>query len=228
METTQNTTLPPEYQGLTFEKVWAAIQATDAQIKAMGEQFDKRQKATDAQIKATDAQIKATDAQIKVTDAQIKATGKQMKETDRRIGDIGNRFGEMVEYMVVPNLVAKFKELGFTFEKTHQNTVIRNQDHRVVAEIDVFMENGDRTMVVEIKTNPNTRDIHDHLERMETLRRYADSHNDNRKYLGAIAGVVFREREKTYALEKGLYVIEPSGDTFNIIEPAGDHRPREW
>jgi hypothetical protein len=63
---------------------------------------------------------------------------------------------------------------------------------------------------------------------MEKLRRYADLHNDKRIYLGAIAGVVFNDSEKAYALKKGLYVIEPSGDTFNIIEPNGDYHPHEW
>jgi hypothetical protein len=52
--------------------------------------------------------------------------------------------------------------------------------------------------------------------------------NDKRKYPGAMAGVVFSESEKTYALKKGVYVIEPSGDTFNITEPKGDYHPHEW
>ncbi|MDR2617602.1 MAG: hypothetical protein LBC62_01920 [Treponema sp.] len=50
---------------------------------------------------------------------------------------------------------------------------------------------------------------------MEKLRNYAGLHHDKRVYLGAVAGVVFNEGEKTYALKKGFYVIEPSGGTFN-------------
>jgi hypothetical protein len=134
----------------------------------------------------------------------------------------------MVEYMVEPNLVAKFKELGFEFERDHQNTKIRDQNGQIIAEIDVFLENGDRAMAVEIKDKPNIKDINDHIGRMKKLRRYADLHNDRRKYLGAIAGVVFGNGVKTYALTKGLYVIEPSGDTFNIIEPRGEYHPHEW
>ena len=52
--------------------------------------------------------------------------------------------------------------------------------------------------------------------------------DDKRKYLGAIAGLVFGDGEKTYALKKGFYVIEPSGDTFNIIPPTGKYYPHEW
>ncbi|MDR0388325.1 MAG: hypothetical protein LBH57_09860, partial [Treponema sp.] len=83
-------------------------------------------------------------------------------------------------------------------------------------------------MAVEIKTKPSINDINAHIERMEKLRAYADLHDDKRAYLGAIAGVVFNESEKTYALKKGFYVIEPSGDTFTITEPAGNYHPHEW
>ncbi|GHV70117.1 hypothetical protein AGMMS49928_16550 [Spirochaetia bacterium] len=183
-------------EGLTFEKVWAALMENREQIKA--------------------------------TAQQIKATNEQMKETDRRVGQLTNRFGEMVEYMIVPNLVTKFNELGFEFEKTHRDTVIKDPKHDIITEVDAFLENGDKVMIVETKTKPNIDDINDHIERMEKLRKYADLHNDKRKYLGAVAGVVFGDSEKTYALKKGFYVIEPSGDTFNITEPTGKYYPHEW
>ncbi|MDR2618438.1 MAG: hypothetical protein LBC62_06170, partial [Treponema sp.] len=141
-----------------------------------------------------------------------KATGEQMKITDKRVGEITNRFGDMVEYMVLPNLVAKFEDLGFTFTKANR-TEIKDKAHNIFTEIDALLENGDKVMAVEIKTKPSIDDINDHIERMEKLRNYADLHHDKRVYLGAVAGVVFGESEKTYALKKGFYVIEPSGDT---------------
>jgi hypothetical protein len=222
-------------EGLTFEKVWAAIQATNEQMK----ETDERMKETDARMKETDALIKENATRIKETEAHIEAlvkenatrikeTDRQMKETDKRIGKLSNRFGEAVEYMVVPNLVTKYKELGFVFEKAHRDTEIRDQENRILAEIDVFLENGDKVMIVESKVKPSIDDVNDHIKRMEKLRGYADRHNDTRKYLGAIAGVVFGDNEKTYALKKGFYLIEPSGDTFTIIEPSGDYHPHEW
>ncbi|MDR1247901.1 MAG: hypothetical protein LBK63_01235 [Treponema sp.] len=215
-------------EGLTFEKVWAALMENREQMKVT----DERMKATDEQIKANNERMRVTDEQLKAGNealkASIKATDRQIKAVSEQIGKLGNRFGEMVEYMVVPNLVTKFKELGFTFERSQQNIIIRDRESRVIAEIDVFLENGDRTMVVETKVKPSAADINDHLERMEKLRRYADSRGDRRKYLGAVAGAVFGDNERTYALKKGFYVIEPSGDTFNIIEPGGDCHPREW
>jgi hypothetical protein len=176
-------------EGLTFEKVWAAIQATNEEIKA---------------------------------------TTQQMKETDKRLGDFTNRFGEMVEYMVVPNLVARFQELGFTFTKASRDVKIADKERNIFTEIDAFLENGDKVMIVEIKTKPATDDIDYHLERMRKLRKYADLHSDDRKYLGAVAGVIISESVKVYALKNGFFVVEPSGDTFTITEPNGEYHPREW
>ncbi|MDR1566405.1 MAG: hypothetical protein LBS48_03860 [Treponema sp.] len=156
-----------------------------------------------------------------------KATGEQMKVTDKQVGEITNRFGDMVEHMVLPNLVAKFEDLGFTFTKANR-TEIKDKAHNIFTEVDALLENGDKVMAVEIKTKPSIDDINSHIERMEKLRNYADFHHDKRVYLGAVAGVVFSDSEKNYALKKGVYVIEPSGDTFNIIEPNGNYRPHEW
>ena len=64
---------------------------------------------------------------------------------------------------------------------------------------------------------------------MKKLRAYADLRQDTRKYLGAIAGVVVSEGVKTRALKNGFYVLEPSGDTFAVTEPASrGYVPREW
>ncbi|MDR0452735.1 MAG: hypothetical protein LBH15_06800 [Treponema sp.] len=180
----------------SFEKVWAAIQATNEQIAA--------------------------------TDKQIKETARQMKETDRKLGELTNRFGDMVEHMVVPNLLAKFKALGFTFEVATRDYKIADEKNGIFAEADVFLQNGDKVMIVEIKATPSTKDVDEHTERMEKLRKYADLHGDSRKYLGAVAGVVTSDSVKNYALKRGFFVIVPSGDTFNIIKPEGKYHVREW
>jgi hypothetical protein len=156
----------------------------------------------------------------------LKETDRIVKENAKHIGELGNRFGEMVEHMVLPNLVTKFNEMNLPFTKAYPNVKIADKQHGIYVEADAFLENGDRAVIVETKSKPNIDDINNHIERMEKVRRYADLHGDKRKYMGAVAGVVFGDEEKDYALKKGLYVIEPSGETFNITAPAGS--PREW
>jgi hypothetical protein len=98
--------------------------------------------------------------------------------------------------MIVPNLVARFQELGFEFTQVADNVKIIDKVHEIYAEIDAFLENGDKVMVVETKSKPCTGDINDLVEKMEKLRGYADLKGDKRVYLGAMAGVVFGESQK--------------------------------
>ena len=215
MGITHETLPPPLGAGLTFEKVWASFM-----------ELRESQKETDRILKETAQEIKAMSAE---TDRMFKETDRQMKATDKRIGEITNRFGDMVEHMVVPNLVAKFQELAFTFTKVSRDMKIIDEHNRVLAEVDAFLENGDKVMVVEIKTKPAMSDIIDQGERMKKLRAYADVRKDTRIYLGALAGVVISDNVKTYALKQGFYVLEPSGETFTITEPqAQGYTPREW
>jgi putative lipoic acid-binding regulatory protein len=211
-------------EGLTFEKVWAAIQAANEQLQAEKEEMRAQAQANMEEIQA---QLRADREQIEATWKQIRATDEQMKNTDKRLGELTNRFGDMVEHMALPNLVTKFDELGFIFTRANR-TEIKDRQHNLFMEIDALLENGDKVMAVEIKTKPSIEDINDHIERMEKLRIYADLHNDKRVYLAAMAGVVFSESEKTYALKKGLYIVEPSGDTFRITKPEGKYYPHEW
>jgi hypothetical protein len=61
---------------------------------------------------------------------------------------------------------------------------------------------------------------------MEKVRLHAGLRGDQRKYLGAVAGMIINDNERDFALKNGFYVIEPSGETFIITPPEGS--PREW
>jgi hypothetical protein len=220
MQTAQEFVMDPN-DPPTFEKVWRMFQETDRRMK----ETDRRMKETDRQMKETDRQMKETDRKFR---EQIAATERQMKETDKRVGELTNRFGRMVEHMVVPNLLAKFKDLGFTFEVATRNYKIADEKNNIFVEVDTFLENGDRVMITEIKATLGTKDVDDHVERMEKLRRRADLRGDERKYLGAMAGVTVSDSVKNYALQNGFFVIVPSGDTFDIIKPEGKYQIREW
>ena len=81
-------------------------------------------------------------------------------------------------------------------------------------------------MLVEVKTTPTTEDVKEHVKRLEKMRKYADLHDDKRTFLGAVAGVVITGNVKKYVLKQGFFVIEPTGESFNITPPNG--QPKEW
>jgi hypothetical protein len=193
----------PGGEGLSFEKVWAMFQETDREIKETGR--------------------------------LLKETRLQMKETDRQIGALGNRFGELAEHLVTPSIMEKFNALGsspngenFHFTRSSRDHVLKDpQTRRFLTEVDILLENGDVVIAVEVKAKLVQADIAEHLERMEILRRAADSRQDKRKYRGALAGAIVSEAVRNRVLKTGFYLIEQTGDTVKISIPP-DFKPREW
>jgi hypothetical protein len=210
MEAVQTTANPPN-----FESVWAILDRVGERLDSVGERLDrvgKKQEETDRIVKEV---------------AELhKETARQMQRTDSELGKLSKRMGQVVEYMVAPNLREKFRELGYDFPQAHQNSDVSDRKNNIFIEIDVKLENGDKAMLVEVKTKPTTEDVQDHIKRLEKMRVYADLHGDKRTFLGAVAGVVISDNVKEYILKQGFFVIEPSGETFNIIPP--NNKPKEW
>jgi hypothetical protein len=172
-------------------------------------------------------------AEQRKKDAEVwEETKRQMKESaarlDKQLGKLGNRFGEMVEYMVMPNLVKKFREMGFGFTEAYPHAVIEDKENNIFVEIDITLRNGEKVMIVEVKSKPTTEDITEHVRRMEKIQLHSRLHGHKQQFFGAIAGMVFNNSEKKFALKNGFYVIEPSGETFTITVPEGSYSIKEW
>jgi len=217
----------PDYpKGITFEHVWAALD----RITIQQQETARRQAETDRQIKETDRQIKESQQETarrqEEAAQQQKETDRQIKDINKRFGEYSNRLGEIAEYMIAPNLRDKFFELGLDFPRANRNMDVSDRKNNIFMEIDVMLENGDRALLVEVKTKLLSDDVNAHIERLEKMRKYADLHGDKRAFLGAVAGVVMPDNIRNLALNNGLFVIEPSGETFNITPPVGN--PREW
>ncbi|MDR1986969.1 MAG: hypothetical protein LBP88_08375 [Treponema sp.] len=197
----------------TIEDVMAIIDRMSQEIKAMAQETDK--------------QIKETDKQIKETDKQIKETNRQIKETNKKIGELGGRLGEIVEYISSPHLEKKFKRFGIVLDTFIIGHILEEPGKGIIAEVDIFLSNGEYVVAVEAKSKPKIEDIDNHVERMKKLRAYANRHNDPRKYIGAIAGLVVSEAVKGYAFKQGFPVLVPSGESIELECPSG-FVPKEW
>jgi hypothetical protein len=199
----------PNTEGLTFEKVWAMFQETDRKFQE-----------TDRQMQETARQMKETREMFKETDRKMQETDRRMKETDAQISRLGSRIGQLIEHFAASNILEKFRDLGYEFNRVSRNHTIKSPNRQKLAEIDLFLENGDYAMVVEVKSLFTRDDVNDHLDRMDTVRRYADLHGDRRKYLGAAAGALMADDIGAYALACGLFVVTQTGDTVRIAAPG--------
>jgi len=191
-----------------FESVWAILDNVGKRLDSVGK---KQEELTESQKELVESQKKIE---------------RIVEKNAVEMGKLSKRMGEVVEYMVAPNLREKFRELGYDFPQAHQNSDVSDRKNNIFIEIDVKLENGDKAMLVEVKTKPTTEDVQDHIKRLEKMRKYADLHGDKRKFLGTVAGVVISDNVKEYILKQGFFVIEPSGETFNIIPP--NNKPKEW
>jgi hypothetical protein len=222
------TTQSAEADKPSFQTVWAAMDRFAAETAEQRKEAAEQRKEAAERFKELERVVKEVAEAHKETERAVKETDRQIKETDKKISKLGSRFGEAIEYMVMPNLVGKFRQMGFVFTKAYPGAVIEDEKNRIIAEIDITLENGDKVMIVEVKSKPNTNDVKDHLRRMAKVRLHADLHGDRRAFFGAVAGMVMNEDVRKYVLQNGFFAIEPSGDTFNITMPEGEYRPREW
>jgi len=147
---------------------------------------------------------------------------KAIKETQKAIGGLGNTLGSIVEHILTPGLPEKFRELGYSFNRISSYKWTQG----VWAQVDGMLENGNLAVVVEVKTSLREVDIDNHLVRMEKIRKFADENGDKRKFMGAMASTITDDSNRNYALKKGLFVIEPSGDDVKVIKPETE--PRVW
>ncbi|MDR0636911.1 MAG: hypothetical protein LBF87_07515 [Treponema sp.] len=215
-----------------IKETWKQIKETGEQIKAMSQETDRQFKArseeTEKQIKARSEEIdRQFKARSEEADRQLKETWKQIKETGKRISELGGRLGEIVEYISSPHLEEKFKAFGIFLDTFIMEHTLEEPGKGIIAEIDIFLSNGDYAVAVEAKVKPNIRDIDEHVERMKKIRGYADRHHDQRKYLGAIAGMVVPDQVKAYAFKQGFPVLVPSGESMELEYPLG-FAPKEW
>jgi hypothetical protein len=199
------TKVPPEYRGLTFEDVWAALMEDREQMNKSREEAELRSKKIDK---------------------QLEETGRFIDSVGKQMGDLHNRFGELAEHLVLPSIVKRFNELGYHFKRDSGTHRIYREDGSIKAQIDILLENDNYIIAIEVKVKPLVKDIEPHMKRLEILREDRDKEHDNKKILGAIAGAIFGQLEKKAVLEAGMYVLEQSGDTMRIEAPDG--KPHEW
>ena len=62
---------------------------------------------------------------------------------------------------------------------------------------------------------------------MKVLRKYADEHNDKRKYLGAVASPVINKNVEKFIHKAGFFAIEVSDEAVNITAPQNGE-VRKW
>ena len=198
---------------LTYEGILEMFRQNAEQRKETDREFDRK-----------------FDRMIEEADRRRKDIDQQMKETNKKISALGSRIGEIVESMVSGNgnIVDKFYALGYKITEWNPHKKFWDPDTNIRGEVDVFLENGDAAILIEVKTSLETADVRDHIKRLEKFRRYADVKGDKRHFIGAVAGAVVDDEAKNFAHENGMYVIVQSGEAVEIVTPPEGFTAKEW
>jgi ribosomal protein L9 len=189
----------------TFESVWATL-----------DRITQRQEEAAREMKEDRERLKETERIMK----------EHSESVNNQIGSLTNLFGDVTEAMVAPKICEKFDEFGFNFLRANSNVRVNDRVNNISFEVDIMLENGEKAMLVEVKTKLTIERVNKNIERLEKMRNYANLHGDRRIFLGAVAGIVVTDEVRDYALNQGLYLLEYAGENFNITPPNG--QPKEW
>ena len=206
MDETINGQAPDKSKAYTFEDVWAAL-------------MESRVRNEELRVRMDESYVRMVESH-KRTDAEI-------DKLSKNIGGLGNTLGALIEEMFTPDLWMKFEKIGLPIHSQSRYKNF-NDGKRVIAEVDVYLENGEYVIPVEIKTDLSENNVNEHIERIAIIRDYMDARNDGRKLIGAVAGGIVRENVRNYAHKKGMYVIEQNGGSASIAPAPMNFVAREW
>ena len=180
-------------------------------------------------FRETRLMIQETTIQMRETDRRMQETDRLAKEAHKKISELGSRIGEIIECMVEGGIVDKFQALDYEIVQCGRNVRFWHpKTTSIRGEIDLFLEDGDVAILVEVKTTLETTDVRSHMERLEKFRLCADARGDKRRFIGAVAGAVVKDEVKTFAHENGLYTIIQSGEAFEIESMPEGFKVKEW
>jgi len=146
------------------------------------------------------------------------------QDANQRLGKLSDRLGEFAEYQVRPAVIRLFQSRNIPVREMIPNLSVQEGDEGI--EVDLLVVNGQNAVAVEVKLKLSQDDVDEHLERLESFKRFMPRYGDVR-LAGAVAGMIVPTNVGRYAYRKGLYVLAQSGDTMTILNRDG-FQPRVW
>ena len=225
---------------ITYEQMMALFQETREQFRESREQFRESReqfRETREQIAETTQQMRETDRRGQEIDRRladtvriVQATDRQIKKTNKKVGELTGSMGKVIERMVAGrNIIKQFHDLGYIISSHSRNkTFGEDLPDGNQGEIDLFLENGEIAILIEVKTTLKAKNVGKLKDKLERFRREADSKGDKRRFIGAVAGAVVEGDAEEIAHENGMYVIVQSGKAVEILPTPEGFVARQW
>jgi|688.fasta_scaffold135015_2 hypothetical protein len=186
--------------------------------------FEERQRAFEQYRQAAEQEMAELRKQSDRTDQQIEKLVVQVSQTNKQVGGLTSRWGEFVENLIKPAAARLFQEKGIDVHLTALR--VTGQDQQGSIEIDILVENATEVVAIEVKSHLEVRDVKRFLQTLERFKKAFPKHKNDKLY-GAVAGIKIDERVNEYAIQEGLFLIQPTGDSV-IIANSHDFKPKAW
>jgi hypothetical protein len=186
--------------------------------------FEERQRAFEQYRQAAEQEMAELRKQSDHTDQQIEKLVVQVSQTNKQVGGLTSRWGEFVENLIKPAAARLFQEKGIDVHLTALR--VTGQDQQGSIEIDILVENATEVVAIEVKSHLEVRDVKRFLQTLERFKKAFPKHKNDKLY-GAVAGIKIDERVNEYAIQEGLFLIQPTGDSV-IIANSHDFKPKAW
>ena len=186
--------------------------------------FEERQRAFEQYRQAAEQEMAELRKQSDRTDQQIEKLVVQVSQTNKQVGGLTSRWGEFVENLIKPAAARLFQEKGRDVHLTALR--VTGQDQQGSIEIDILVENATEVVAIEVKSHLEVRDVKRFLQTLERFKKAFPKHKNDKLY-GAVAGIKIDERVNEYAIQEGLFLIQPTGDSV-IIANSHDFKPKAW
>jgi hypothetical protein len=208
-------------QPITLDDIFALFRESEQERK----EYQRTSQQTFEQYRQTaEREMAELRKQSDRTDQQIANLAVQVAQTNKQVGGLTSRWGEFVENLIKPAAARLFQEKGIDVHLTALR--VTGQDQQGSIEIDILVENTTEVVAIEVKSHLEVRDVKRFLQTLERFKKAFPKHKNDKLY-GAVAGIKIDERVNEYAIQEGLFLIQPTGDSV-IIANSHDFKPRDW
>ena len=204
-------------QPITLDDIFALFRESEQQRQESQLAFDHYRQIAEREMAELRKQSDRTDQQIEKLTAQVAQTNKQ-------VGGLTSRWGEFVENLIKPAAARLFQQQGIDVHLTALR--VTGQDEQGSIEIDILVENTTEVVAIEVKSHLEVRDVKRFLRTLERFKKAFPKHKNDKLY-GAVAGIKIDERVNEYAIQEGLFLIQPAGDSV-VIANSHEFKPRAW
>ncbi|MBF0592861.1 MAG: DUF3782 domain-containing protein [Nitrospirae bacterium] len=180
--------------------------------EAKERQEEKEKKAREAKERQEKEAKKEKEA--KAYEARMQRSERIAERANMAVSNLSDKWGEFVEGMVWPAVVRLFKRRGIKVD--HISRYVERKSGNCGIEIDILAVNGEYVIAIEVKSTLLIKDIKDHIQRLKKFRLLFKEY-ENRKLIGAVAGIVIKEGSYKFAYDNGMFVIGQSGDSVKFL-----------